>query len=371
MLPNSDQNAVYVPLLNPNEPEALVSEVSVQVGQKVKPGDPICLLETTKAISEVSAEFEGYIHEIRVQAGRQVNAGDVICLIGPEPAGSAPEQSSTMGECGTPVSEGVRITRPAQRLIHQLGLSYDLLPRDRLITEELVRSIARDAQADQNTLSDIRSAPHGNELVIYGGGGHAKAIIDLLSGNKSYRLLGIVDDNLSPSQEILGIRVLGNRNVLQDLFKHSASLAVNGVGAIGDTRTRVEIFRYLNEIGFGLPTLVHCAGTVEASAAVSGGVQVFAHSYVGSAAEVGFGAIINTGAVVSHDCRIGDYAHIAPGALLAGSVVVGTGALIGMAVTIDIGVKIGDWARIGNGARIHTDVPPEAIVRSGMDWPAT
>ena len=47
------------------------------------------------------------------------------------------------------------------------------------------------------------------------------------------------------------------------------------------------------------------------------------HAYVGSEAHVGFGTIINTGAIVSHDCTLGDYANLSPGAILAGEVTVG------------------------------------------------
>jgi len=80
--------------------------------------------------------------------------------------------------------------------------------------------------------------------------------------------------------------------------------------------------------------------------------------------------MINTGAVVSHDCEIGAYTHIAPGALLAGHVHVGAKALVGMGVTTTIGIKIGAGARVGNGAILLADVPERAIVPAGKVWTA-
>src|ERR671937_2518778 len=77
---------LYVPLLNANEPEALVTDVPVRIGQKVTAEDVVCILETTKASFEVPAESEGYIQEIRIHRGQTVAAGEVICVIGPEPA---------------------------------------------------------------------------------------------------------------------------------------------------------------------------------------------------------------------------------------------------------------------------------------------
>ena len=44
-------------------------------------------------------------------------------------------------------------------------------------------------------------------------------------------------------------------------------------------------------------------------------------------ARLGFGVIANTGAVISHDCVLGDYTNISPGALLAGEVHTGAGTL--------------------------------------------
>jgi acetyltransferase-like isoleucine patch superfamily enzyme len=97
-------------------------------------------------------------------------------------------------------------------------------------------------------------------------------------------------------------------------------------------------------------------------------VQVFANAYVGSSALLHEKCMINTGAIVSHDCEIGSFTHIAPGAMLAGHVHVGEKALVGMGVTTMIGIKIGSGARVGNGAVLLADVPDRAIVPAGKVW---
>ena len=45
-------------------------------------------------------------------------------------------------------------------------------------------------------------------------------------------------------------------------------------------------------------------------------------------------AIINTGAVIEHECVIGDYVHVAVGAVICGQVMVGEGTFIGANSTI-------------------------------------
>ena len=101
---------------------------------------------------------------------------------------------------------------------------------------------------------------------------------------------------------------------------------------------------------------------------IGDGVQVFANAYVGSSTVLNPRCMVNTNAVVSHDCNIGSYTHIAPGALLAGHVQVGERSLVGMGVTTAIGIKIGNYVRIGNGAIIYADVPDKSIIPAGKVW---
>jgi acetyltransferase EpsM len=54
---------------------------------------------------------------------------------------------------------------------------------------------------------------------------------------------------------------------------------------------------------------------------------------------------------------IGDYVHIAPGAILCGNVEVGEGSFIGAGSTIMQGIKIGKWAVIGAGSVVVRDIP--------------
>jgi UDP-N-acetylglucosamine acyltransferase len=68
------------------------------------------------------------------------------------------------------------------------------------------------------------------------------------------------------------------------------------------------------------------------------------------------------GSHVAHDCRVGDGATIANGALLAGCVTVGEGAFLSGNVVVHQHVRIGRLAMIGGQARVTKDVPPFALV---------
>jgi len=213
------------------------------------------------------------------------------------------------------------------------------------------------------------TASRDSALIIYGGGGHGKAVIDLVRSLYTFDLIGIVDDGLPAGSQVLGVPVLGGSAVLDELVSRGVRKAVNAVGGIGNIAPRVEVFEHLKAAGFSFPTLVHPSAVVEPSAELAAGVQVFPHAYVGSSAEIGFGCILNTGVIVSHDCVLGEMVNISPGGILAGSVHVGARTLIGMGVTINLDLKIGADARIGNSATVKADVPAKGVVRAGRIWP--
>jgi sugar O-acyltransferase (sialic acid O-acetyltransferase NeuD family) len=206
-------------------------------------------------------------------------------------------------------------------------------------------------------------------ILIYGAGGHAKSVMEMVLQNNTYAIAGILDDDTRlAGKKVLGIPVMGPRILLPALTSKGVKLAANGVGGIIDINVRVRIFELLERAGFSFPVLVHPRATVEPSAKVSEGAQVFANAYIGAEAVLQPRCMVNTNAVVSHDCEIGMYTHIAPGTLLAGHVHVGERTLIGMGVTTTIGVHIGSGARIGNGAIVLADVPDKMVIQAGRYW---
>jgi len=364
-------------MLSVNEPEAQLVDLFVARGAKIVVGDRLCTLETTKATFEIQAEAEGYIHNVLVTKGQRVAAGTLLFEFSSEPPigqpDSPPISAGSAPDAGPP-PDGLLATEKGLRLARELGIPLSSLPIGVLVTEAMVREFSARNLRQARTLklesdSGFKAPFDANELLIFGAGGHAKMLIDLVRQADQYHLAGLIAETPPAGSEVLGVTVLGREDVAQSLYDKGVRLMVNGVGAIERNRTRLEIFTRMAERGFAFPHVIHPRAVVEPSAEIAGGVQIFGMAFVGSAARVGFGAVINTGAIVSHDCRIGDLAHLTPGVVLAGRVEVGVGALVGMGVTTSVGVKIGEWARIGNGARINADVPPNAIVQSGATWP--
>ena len=362
----SEATPVLVPLLNPNEPEALLAALHVQEGQCMAAGDLLCTFETTKSTADLHAEADGYVAGLKFTEGQTVRAGDVLCYLADSPEWQAPTAPITTPETGSPPAN-LRITQPALALARQHELDLSQLPAGELITERRIQELLGQQPRPAISLPDESYAP--NAIVVYGGGGHGKALIDLLRALGTYHIAGVLDDRLPPGEMIMGVPVLGGAAALVELRRRGLRQAVNAVGGIGNINIRMRIFQRLAQAGFTCPALVHPTAFVEPSASLAAGVQVFPHAYVGREAHLGFGVIVNTGAIVSHECQVGDYANLSPGSILAGQVQVGSGALVGMGVTINLLAVIGEGARLGNSAVVKADVPPGGIVRAGTTWP--
>jgi acetyl-CoA carboxylase biotin carboxyl carrier protein len=79
-----NKNAVFVtsPLVGTLY-RALAPDVAsfVEVGQEVKVGDTLCIVEAMKVMNEIKSEVNGKVLEIKAENGKQVEFGQVLFLI--------------------------------------------------------------------------------------------------------------------------------------------------------------------------------------------------------------------------------------------------------------------------------------------------
>jgi sugar O-acyltransferase (sialic acid O-acetyltransferase NeuD family) len=207
------------------------------------------------------------------------------------------------------------------------------------------------------------------KVVIYGGGGLSKMIIETVRVLGTFQIVGIIDDNMEKGTDVIGCSVIGGAGALSKLKKEGIHMAVNSIGGIGNYKTRLDAFHRLAKAGFVCPAIVHPTAHIDPSARLEAGVLVLAQSYVSGNAVIGMGSLINNSVVVSHDCVLGVCTNLSPGALIAGDVIIEDFTQLGMNATVNIGVKIGKECQIGNGATIKKDVPAGTRVYAGAIWP--
>ena len=188
-------------------------------------------------------------------------------------------------------------------------------------------------------------------MILYGAGGQAKVIYDLILSN-NHLLEYLVDD-----------RPNGNFPHHLPVYAPAEELIRNKkvIIAVGDNRIREKIYHRIKD-WCTFETIQHSSAYVSRFSSVGEGTVVMPQVCINAEVTIGHHCIINTACTIEHECVIEDFVHISPKASLAGNITVKRGAHIGLGANIIQGVTIGENALIGAGTVVLRDVPAHAVV---------
>lgn len=194
-------------------------------------------------------------------------------------------------------------------------------------------------------------------VVVVGGSGHSKVVVDNLR-SCGQSILGILDDDLDLlGKNVNGISVLGASDRVDDFIRHPFIIA------IGQNSVRERLYLRTKDRGGRFIAAVHRSAVISESALIGHGCALMANVVINASSVIGDNCIINTSASVDHDCVIGDHSHIGPGVHLCGGVRVGEGTLIGVGVSVIPNISIGKNVVIGAGAVVVCDVPDNSKIK--------
>lgn len=198
-----------------------------------------------------------------------------------------------------------------------------------------------------------------SNIVIYGAGGHAKVIADIIEKSKAYRILGFLDDYKEPGTTIYGYEILGGIDYITDCAESDLS----GIVALGDNWSRkktVELIKTRNP-NFKFVTAIHPSVSIGRGVKINEGSVVMAGVIINSDAVVGEHCIVNTKSSLGHDSILLNYVTVAPNATIAGNVKLGECSTMSISSTIIHGKEIGDHTVIGAGATVVKDIPSYTV----------
>ncbi|MEL7564375.1 MAG: acetyltransferase [Dehalobacterium sp.] len=201
-------------------------------------------------------------------------------------------------------------------------------------------------------------------VIVLGMGGHAKVLIDVLRLRK-VEVIGFTDSKkpliLSSS---LGMKYLGTDDIVLNYEPNRIQL-VNGLGSVGKTEKRRQLFEKFKDRGYSFATLVHPSAIIAFDVALNEGVQVMAGAIIQSGCSIGENTIINTKVSLDHECNVGSHVHLAPGVTVSGGVKIDEGVHIGTGATVIQEVSIGKNSIIGAGALVLDSIP-EGLTAFGI-----
>ena len=201
------------------------------------------------------------------------------------------------------------------------------------------------------------------EIVVVGGSGHAKVILDILEQANCYRVIGLVDSFKEPGTTLMGYRVLGSEEQILELLRNGI---IGGIVAIGHNWIRSRMVERILQLApdFEFISAIHPSARIGRDVEIGRGVAIMAGVSVNPGTRIGDFCFLNTNASVDHDNILGEYSCLQPNAATGGNVRIGAFSAISMGATIIHGVSIGRHTVIGAGSTVLSDIP-DCVVAYG------
>ena len=193
-----------------------------------------------------------------------------------------------------------------------------------------------------------------DEIIVIGGGGHAKVLISVLK-KAMYRIKGYTDNQ--DHGVILGVPYLGNDGILRDFANKIPSVnTIIGIGKVDASSRRLSLQNEIALLGFDFPAICSPHSIVNEAVSLGAGTVVLDGVVISSGSEIGRACILNSHSTIEHDCLIGENVHIAPGVTLSGGAKIGDNCMVGTGANVIQSISICAGSLIGAGATVIEDI---------------
>jgi len=184
------------------------------------------------------------------------------------------------------------------------------------------------------------------KILLIGGGGHCKSVIDVIELENKYEIAGIIDKEEFLNKKVLNYKVIGCDDDLESLFKIYKK-AIITVGQIKSNTLRIKLFNTLKIIGYELPVIRSPLSYVSKYANIEEGTVIMHQSLINANVKIGKNCIINTKALIEHDCVIEDNCHISTASVINGGVLVKEGTFFGSNATCRESIELDGFINAG------------------------
>ena len=188
------------------------------------------------------------------------------------------------------------------------------------------------------------------EILLIGGGGHCRSVIDVIEQGTEFKVAGILDKLELLGTNELGYRVIGNDTDLEQLA-NIYKYALVTVGQIKSSSLRVELFDLAKKSGFILPSIISPRAYISSYATIGLGSVIMHDALINANANIGNNCIINSKALIEHDSVIENHCHISTGSIINGGTIVKCHTFFGSNATSREYMKVGGFIKAGSVAK--------------------
>lgn len=202
------------------------------------------------------------------------------------------------------------------------------------------------------------------DLVLIGGGGHCKSVIDVIETEGKYQIVGILDVKELIGTSVLGYQIIGTDDDIKKLRTKGCGFLIT-VGQIKNYSLRIRLFKQLKESGASIPVIYSPTSQVSRNSNIGVGSVIMHQAIVNAGARVGNNCIINTKALIEHDCNVGDHCHVSTAAIINGNCTIGDACFIGSNSVVSNGVSIAQQCVVGAGTVLYKNILEEKSLLVG------
>lgn len=195
-------------------------------------------------------------------------------------------------------------------------------------------------------------------LAIYGPGGFGRELASFARRDRNVVFVSDAGHEIGRSINEIPVLSLDGLSSVED---------VEIVIAVADAAIRRKLAQKCEDRGFRFGELTARSHERGDQVAIAPGAVFCGFTSVTADARIGVHFHANIYSYVAHDCTVGDFVTLAPGACINGNIIIeddvyiGTGAILKQG-TSDKPLRIGKGAIIGMGAVVTKDIPPGMVV---------
>ncbi len=197
------------------------------------------------------------------------------------------------------------------------------------------------------------------KIILIGGGGHCKSVIDVIENENKYEIAGIVDIKQKIGQKVLNYKIIATDNELPELIKTYKN-AVITVGQIKTPEIRIKIYKRLKSLNANMPVIISPFSYVSKYSFIDEGTIIMHNVIVNAGAKIGKNCIINNQALIEHDATINDNCHISTNAKINGDCIINKNTFFGSGAVLSNGIIIAENNIIAAGAVIYRNTKPNS-----------
>lgn len=198
-------------------------------------------------------------------------------------------------------------------------------------------------------------------MLIIGAGGFAKEVLEICRQLQNAGDIVFFDDVNIKDNDVLynQFPIFRTHREVIDFFKKNGNHFTIG---IGNPILRYKVCKKFEDWGGDLLSVVSPFARVgHFDCKIGIGCNILSNSNISNSVLLGKGCIVYYNVVITHDCEVGDFVELSPGATLLGRSRIGDFTQIGANATVLPDIEIGRNVMIGAGAVVTKNIPDNCI----------